>query len=114
MRLWRSIVGRDDIKPDDLSHVIGTIYDCAVDPQYWPKAIESIARLVDGVNGLILMLDTVRTEARLHVDWNMGPEATRVYDEKYHKGNPLAEGILRFDVDQPYSIATVMDVEDFK
>jgi DNA-binding CsgD family transcriptional regulator len=107
-------VGHQAIKADDLSHVIGTIYDCAVDPQHWPRAIESIARLVDGSNGMILMIDTIRTRVRLHVDWNMGPDAIRAYDEKYHKGNPLAEGILRFDVDQPYSIATVMDVEDFK
>ena len=35
------------IELDDLSHAIGTIYDCAVDPQHWPRAIESIARLID-------------------------------------------------------------------
>ena len=107
-------MGREAIKPDDLSQVIGTIYDCAVDPQYWPKALESIARLIDGANGFILMLDTIRNEVRLHMGWNVGPEATRLYDERYHKGNPLAEGVVRCDVDQPYSIATIMDVEDFK
>ena len=59
---------RNAIDPDDLSHVIGTIYDCAVDPQRWPFAIDSIGRLVDGNSGAILVFDTIRNEPRLYVD----------------------------------------------
>jgi DNA-binding CsgD family transcriptional regulator len=112
--MWRSVVGRDDIRPDDLSHVIGTIYDCAVDPQYWPKALESIAQLVDGVNGLILMVDLIRDEARFQADWNLGDEAMRTYMEKYHYLNPTSAGLHRYDVDQPYNVPALMDAEEFK
>lgn len=101
------------VNPDDLSQVIGTVYDCAIDPHYWPRALESIAQLIEAANGLILMLDTVHKEARLHVDWNLGPDAIRVYNEKYHKGNPMPEAIARFDVDEPYNVPALMDVDEF-
>ena len=101
------------VDPADLSNVIGTIYDCAVDPQYWPQAIEEMARLIDGDCGMILMIDTIRNEPRLYVDWNVGPEAMRLYNEKYHEGNPLHAGFLRFGVDEPYNVTAVMDADDF-
>ena len=94
-------MAHQEIELDDLSHVIGTIYDCAVDSQYWPKALESIARLVDGACGLIIMVDTIQLEALFHVDWNLGPEALREYLEKFQKANPTTPGLQRFDENQP-------------
>jgi hypothetical protein len=76
-------VVRDTIDPDELSDAIATIYDCPVDPQYWPTAIRAmaIAQLIDGSNGLILIIDSIRNEPRLYVDWNVDPEVMRLYRE---------------------------------
>ena len=104
---------RETIDPDELSSVIGTIYDCAVDPQYWPTAIKSIAQLIDGDHGLILMIDTISNEPRLYVDWNVDPEVMRLYREEYHDGNPLNEGFARFGVDEPYNITAVIDPDEW-
>jgi DNA-binding CsgD family transcriptional regulator len=106
-------VGRSPIKVDDLSNVIGTIYDCAVDPQHWPKAIETIARLIDGNNGFILVFDTVRNEPRLYADWNVDAESMRLYREEYHQENPFHEGFSRYEIGEPYSIPAVMDPADW-
>lgn len=100
---------RETVRAEDLSEVIGTIYDCAVDPKYWPAAIEGIASLIDGLNGLILVIDTIRNEPRLYVDWNVDPEAMRLYRDQYHADNPLHEGFARFGVDEPYNVSAVMD-----
>jgi DNA-binding CsgD family transcriptional regulator len=105
-------MGPQAIEPDDLSHVIGTVYDCAIDPQRWPQAIESIGRLIDGNNGVILVFDTIRNEPRLYVDWNVDAESMRLYREDYHKENPI-EGFARFDIDEPYNIPAVIDPADF-
>jgi DNA-binding CsgD family transcriptional regulator len=112
-RLWRSAVVRKPIEVDDLSQVIGTIYDCAVDPQHWPKAIEAIGRLIDGDHGVILVIDTIRNEPRLYADWNVDPETMRLYREEYHQHNPIHEGFTRFDVDEPYNIPAVIDPAEF-
>jgi DNA-binding CsgD family transcriptional regulator len=102
-------MGRQAIEPDELSAVIGTIYDCAIDPRRWPQAIESIARQIDGSNGAILVFDVIRNEPRLYVDWNVDAETVRLYREKYHADNPLHEGFSRFDVDEPYNVPAVID-----
>ncbi|HVG50657.1 MAG TPA: helix-turn-helix transcriptional regulator [Xanthobacteraceae bacterium] len=101
------------IELDDLSDVIGTIYDCAVDPQHWPQAIESIARLIDGDHGIILVFDTIRNEPRLYKDWNVDAESMRLYRKKYHQENPIHEGFSSFDIDQPYNIPAVIDPAEF-
>jgi DNA-binding CsgD family transcriptional regulator/PAS domain-containing protein len=97
------------ISPDDLSHVIATVYDCAIDPQRWHQAIESVARLIGGNSGAILLIDAIRNEPRLYVDWNVDAESMRLYREEYHAGNPLHEGFSRFDVDEPYNVPAVID-----
>lgn len=35
-----------DSKSDDLSHVLGSIYDAALDPSFWPDALSSIAQFI--------------------------------------------------------------------
>jgi DNA-binding CsgD family transcriptional regulator len=104
---------RKTIEPDDLSHVIGKIYDCAVDPQHWPHAIETIARLVDGNSGAVFVFDTTRNEPRLYVDWNVDAETMRQYQEEYHQDNPIHEGFSRFDVDEPFNIPAVIAPADW-
>jgi DNA-binding CsgD family transcriptional regulator len=101
------------VEADHLSQVIGTIYDCAVDPQRWPHAIESISRLIDGKSGAILVIDTIRNEPRLCVDWNFNAETMRLYGEKYHQENPIHEGFSRFDIDEPYNVPAVIDPAEF-
>jgi PAS domain-containing protein len=91
------------------SEVVGTIYDCAVDPHLWPKAIEQVGRLIDGINGVVMIIDTVENKSRFYVDWNVDPMLMRTYSEKFHDDNPLNNAFMRFEVDEPYNIAMVME-----
>jgi DNA-binding CsgD family transcriptional regulator len=106
-------MGRPAIDTEQFSEVVGTIYDAAIDPHQWPTAIEQIARMIEGVNGVILMLDTVEGRAKFHVNWNVNPDDMRVYSESFHADNPLDGVFNRFDVDEPYSIAMVMDEKEW-
>src|SRR5450432_1567215 len=71
------------------SEVIGTIYDCAIDPHLWPSAIEQVGRLIDGINGVVMVVDTVENRSRFYVDWNVDPILMQTYSEKFHADNPL-------------------------
>jgi DNA-binding CsgD family transcriptional regulator/PAS domain-containing protein len=90
------------------SDVVGMIYDCAVDPHLWPKAIEKVGQLVDGINGVVMIIDTVENKSRFYVDWNVDPMLMRTYSEKFHADNPLNNAFTKFDVDEPYNISMVM------
>jgi DNA-binding CsgD family transcriptional regulator len=91
------------------SDVVGTIYDCAVDPHLWPKAIEQVGRLIDGINGVVMIVDTVEKKSRFYVDWNVDPMLIRTYSENFHADNPLNHAFTKFEVDEPYNISMVME-----
>jgi PAS domain-containing protein len=97
------------LDPAQLSGVIGSIYDCAVDPDLWPAALEEIADFVRGSSGVVMVLDTVENKTRFYTSWNVNPEVLRVYSERYHADNPLLAAFAPFDVDEPYNVPSAMD-----
>lgn len=57
------------------SDLIGSIYDCAIDPALWPDAIAGICEATDCMAGLIAVNDLERSELRLMQTWNFDAEA---------------------------------------
>jgi DNA-binding CsgD family transcriptional regulator len=93
----------------ELSDVIGAIYDCAVDPGLWPAAIEQIVGLVQGANGVVMVIDTVENKNRFVASWNVDFEVMRTYNERYHADNPLIASTRVFGVDEPWNVSTALD-----
>lgn len=73
----------------ELSSVIGVIYDAALDPTAWQRALGSICDYVGGHSAVLLWHDSAieRSEA-LHL-FNDDPVYTRLYFEKYLPMNPM-------------------------
>ena len=67
----------------ELSAVIGDIYDAAIDPALWQRALGSICAFVGGSSAALLWHDSAkeRSEA-LHL-FNVDPYYLRLYFEKY-------------------------------
>ena len=90
----------------ELSAVIGDIYDAAIDPALWQRALGSICAFVGGSSAALLWHDSAkeRSEA-LHL-FNVDPYYLRLYFEKYLPLNPMFpaatfvdEGIVVADED---------------
>jgi DNA-binding CsgD family transcriptional regulator len=68
------------IVPDELSsvaafsHVVGAIYDCALDPALWPEAMREVCQAADFCAGLIAVQDLGTGAGRLHQSWNISQE----------------------------------------
>ena len=56
------------------SHLIGSIYDCALDPTLWSPTLQKICAAFDGHSAGIVVLDFMGTRDRLVRDW--GPTTT--------------------------------------
>lgn len=108
---WLQSVKKAKIDAERLSQVISTIYDCALDPGQWPVAIEQVCSLVEGKNGVIMVVDTAREGSRFHASWNVDHALTQIYSEKFHPINPLHGPWSAFDVDEAYNVALVMEPE---
>ena len=71
-----------------LSELIGLVYDAALDPALWPRALEQTSLFVGGSSGALFWHDAAREQsAALHM-FNEDPHYTRLYFDKYLPLNP--------------------------
>jgi hypothetical protein len=86
----------------ELSELIGIIYDAALDPAVWPRALERTCLFVGGSSGALFWHDTaVEQSAVLHL-FNEEPEFTKLYFEKYISLNPCFPAMTFLDAGVTY------------
>jgi DNA-binding CsgD family transcriptional regulator len=74
---------------EQVSQLIGDVYDAALDASSWPKVLEQTCHYVQGAASVLLSQDSAQRNAEYHYAWGDNPEYTRSYRETYVKLNPL-------------------------
>jgi DNA-binding CsgD family transcriptional regulator len=101
---------------DELSQVIGDIYDASLDPALWPTAIESVCSYVGAASASLHSQDSI-TRATDALFWwgreSSAPHYFKIYLEKYGKINPIFPGVIFFDVELPIAVPDVLSCEEF-
>jgi DNA-binding CsgD family transcriptional regulator len=101
---------------EELSQVIGDIYDASLDPALWPNAIESICGYVGAASASLHSQDSI-TRATDALFWwgraSSAPHFFKIYLEKYGKINPIFPGVIFFDVELPVAVPDVIACEEF-
>jgi len=100
---------RDDEK---LSHLIGDIYDAAVDPALWPDVLAKIAGFAGGQAAGLLSKDSVSKIGNAHYHCGVTPHYMQLYLEKCWKFDPMVT-LVFFDVEQVTSITDLVPYEEF-
>jgi len=54
-----------------LSDLIGMIYDCAIEPDRWPRTIAEICETIGCLSGLLVLVDLRRPQLRLAYTWGL-------------------------------------------
>jgi len=101
---------------DELSRVIGDIYDASLDPALWPTAIESICGYVGAASASLHSQDSVSRATDALFWWgreSSAPHFFKSYQEKYGKINPIFPGIIFFDLELPVAVPDVISCEEF-
>lgn len=98
---------------EQLSTTVAEIYDAALDPTRWQRALKLVTEYVGGVQGSIFWHDSAASAASvLHIVDEL-PEFTRRYLEHYVKLNPLFPASTFFEPGEVYAATDVVPYDEF-
>jgi DNA-binding CsgD family transcriptional regulator len=101
-------------EPQQVSSLIGEIYDAALDPDLWPGVLEKGCRFVGGVASNLYSEDSAAKTGNIHYTWGVDRHYGRLYYDKYIKFNPFTTAQLFFDVEQIISVGDIVSYEEFR
>lgn len=103
----------DSVSESELLHLIGEIYDCAVDAERWPATLERLAGIFNGRDVAISLHDQANPGFVMRAQWNIDPAFEEVMLENYPI-NPMLPAVWYSSVDEPYSVLGTIDEEILK
>ena len=75
---------------EQVSGLIGNIYDAALDRSLWSLVLEQTCEYVVGCASSLMSQDFVHRSGQFYYSWGDDPYYTKLYFEKYQKINPFA------------------------
>jgi DNA-binding CsgD family transcriptional regulator len=98
---------------EQLSTLIGDIYDAALDPEQRTRVLDKIARFTGGHSGGLLSKHCLSNSETLYCYVGADPESLQAYSESYPKLDPTAN-LPSFGVEQVVSTADLVPLEEFR
>src|SRR6185295_15521216 len=98
-------------RPDDrqqLSDLIGLIYDAVIDPVLWPSAIERAAYFVGGTGAALICKDVGARHAAAPYEFGFQRLPVALFEPIY----PAAEPLFLGDIEQPIAITDLIPVKE--
>jgi hypothetical protein len=93
---------------EQISGLIGDIYDAALEPESWPSALEGVCGFVGGSMANIFWQDVLAKSAKKFFEWGQDPRYTQLYMEKYAALNPFFPAAYTFSVGHVFSQSDII------
>ena len=99
---------------EQLSELIGEIYDAALDPSLWSDVLGKAGRFVGGpVAAIFAKSPTALTGTVYYHSSGKDPVYRKLYFNKYIKFDPFTAAQYFSDVEQPMAVADIMPYQEF-
>ncbi len=108
--MWRALMDNSE----QLSRLIGLIYDAALDAALWPGALEGVCGFVGGSMANIFWQDVIAKTAKRFFEWGNDPHYTQLYMEKYAAINTLFPAAYFFSVGHVFCQSEVMPFDELR
>jgi DNA-binding CsgD family transcriptional regulator len=96
------------------SRTVEAFYDSVLDQARWPLALERATEFVGGISAMLFHQDFRSAMGGAVHTWNVDPEWTKLYFEKYILMNPILPSTAFMDVGLTTSGSRVLDYEEFR
>jgi DNA-binding CsgD family transcriptional regulator/PAS domain-containing protein len=97
---------------EQLSSLIGDIYDAALDPALWVDVLASCAKFVGGPAAAMFSRDTARQRCNAAYYCGIDPHYKRLIVEKYIKVEPLTMGHVFAKIGEPVAMTDVIPKDE--
>jgi DNA-binding CsgD family transcriptional regulator len=97
----------------ELSNLIGSIYDAALDPALWEGVLRRSADFVDGTAASIYSKDSVSKTADLTFHVGVEKSFQQSYLDKYVRLDPSTPGFFFFDVGEIITTKDILPYDEF-
>src|SRR5262245_23890372 len=98
---------------DQVSSLIGDIYDAALDPALWPRVLEKTARFVGGHGGGMCTRDAVRKAGNVYREVGTDPRYGQSYFGKYINFDPMSAYYVGLDVGEVFIYSDLVPPPEF-
>jgi DNA-binding CsgD family transcriptional regulator len=98
---------------EQLSELIGEVYDAALDPSLWSDVLGKAGRFVGGPAAAIYSKSPTALTANLYYESGTDPHYRQLYFDKYIKFDPSVTSHYFADVEQPIATADYMPYQEF-
>jgi DNA-binding CsgD family transcriptional regulator len=98
---------------EELSLLIGDIYDASLDPALWPSVFGETCRYVGGSAACLHSQDIVGKKSILYFASGYQPDFEKLYMEKYFKINPVFPTATFFDVERSLAVTDCLPRDEF-
>jgi DNA-binding CsgD family transcriptional regulator/PAS domain-containing protein len=96
-----------------LSHLIGQVYDAALDQSKWQDAIRNAADFVGGSGSALFTKDPAAQQGSVSYSVGIDPHYKQLYFEKYISLDPATRGHFLAEIDEPVAVVDLMPYGEF-
>ncbi len=74
-----------------VSHLVGEIYDAALDRTLWPGLLEKTCEYIGGLSAALVVRDKARQSAQFFMSWGCNPDYQKSYRDTYGRLHAAAQ-----------------------
>ena len=98
---------------EELSLLVGSIYDASLDPALWRDVLAQSARFAGGLSAGLYFKNATSKHGNIYYDaGGTEPHYTQLYFEKYIKFDPFTTGQILAEIGEPVSATDIMPYEE--
>jgi len=98
---------------EQLSRLVGVLYDAALNATLWPEALTGIAAFVGGSGAGLHVRDVARRTGKAHYEVGTDPGYSKLYFDKYIKLDPLGTAYFFLSVGEVSSNSQLVPHSEF-
>jgi DNA-binding CsgD family transcriptional regulator/PAS domain-containing protein len=98
---------------EQLSTLIGGIYDAAIDAALWPAVLANCASFIGGSAAALFSKDAASKTGDVAYQTGIEPYYQHLYFKKYIKLDPLTVGHYFAEIEKPVAIADILPYDEF-